>query len=177
MNKSQTNRNNIAYTNKGRNAMSFLGIITNQKNETYMRRKLINCFSESNIIFITDRNIMNIKNIRFEIILIDSSIRNIEMLKHIISNTQYVILNSDLLSKFRILEDFNLIVITYGFNNKSTFTISSIEDNKIIICLQRIIKNIRERKYEPQEFWIEKSENTETSAIIGTKIVELMCEK
>ena len=32
--------------------------------------------------------------------------------------------------------------ITFGFNSKSTITISSVRDNKIIVCLQRDVQKM-----------------------------------
>ena len=54
--------------------MSFIGIITNPKNEEYMKKVLCKNFNISQIMFITDKNIENMKNIRFETVVIDSLI-------------------------------------------------------------------------------------------------------
>lgn len=148
--------------------MSFIGIITNQKNEEYIKYMLFQYFLPENILFISDKNIDNIKNIRFETIMIDKVIKNKKELKNIVSNAKYIILNSDLNEELNILEDLNLTVITYGFNNKATLSISSISEGKIIICLQRIMKTIAGEKYEPQEIELEKPENIEINSLIGT---------
>lgn len=148
--------------------MSFIGIIANQKNEEYIRKKLSAYFPMNNIIFITEKNISNIKNVKFETILIDKAIKSNHDLKNIISNCKYIILNTDLKNiDLSILEDLRLNIITYGFNNKATFTISSITENKIIICLQRIIKNIFDDIYEPQEYEVEKYETVDITIIMG----------
>lgn len=74
-------------------------------------------------------------------------------------NCDYCILNSDednwthLLSKST-----EGIVITYGFNSKSTLTISSYNINQMIsanLCLQREIYPIDGEKLEPHEFYME----------------------
>jgi len=154
--------------------MSFLGIITNQKNEEYMKKIISKYFPVENIIFITDKNINNVKNVRFETILMDKKIKNVDTLKKIIINTKYLILNSDLDLELYMLKNLKLTVISYGFNNKATFTISSISDNKIIIFLQRIMSNIQGKKYDPQEFALGKEENKEINSIIGANILKLM---
>ena len=56
--------------------MFFVGIITNQKNETYIKNELVRKMPLENIIFINDKNISNVKNIKFETILIDAKIKN-----------------------------------------------------------------------------------------------------
>ena len=157
--------------------MSFIGIITNQKNEEYMKKTLHKKFNISQIIFITDKNIENMKNIRFETIVIDSLIENIKNLKLIISNSKYIILNSDLVINFDILNSLNLVVISYGFNNKATFTVSSVSESNIIICLQRIINNIYGEKYEPQELEIEIDKNVDIYAIICVQIILMIYQK
>lgn len=148
--------------------MSFIGIITNSKNEEYMLKKLSKYIPKENIIFITDKNIDNIKNIRFQTVLIDKLINKEELLKNIIANAKYILLNTDLNINLKLLENLNLIIITYGFNSRSTLTISSISENTIIICLQRIIKGILKQKYEPQEFKINRTETIDISAVLGT---------
>ena len=40
---------------------------------------------------------------------------------------------------------------TYGYNSKSDITISSIQDEQILICLQSTIINLQNIKIEPQE--------------------------
>lgn len=153
--------------------MFFIGIITNQKNEDYIISKLSRIY-DKNIIFITDKNISNVKNIKFDTILIDTKVNDVTNLKKIIKNTKYVILNSDFDMDKSILENMNLNIITYGFNNKCTFTVSSITENNIIICLQRNIINSKGQKCEPQEFEIENNEKNEVHAIIGTHIIEMI---
>ena len=155
--------------------MFFIGIITNKKNETYVKKKLYKL--EKNIIFINERNIKNIKNVRFETLIIDELIDKKIELRKLIENTKYVILNSDIKMDVELVNNLNLTVITYGFNNKATFSVSSIEENNIIICLQRIIFNKNDIMIEPQEYKIELPENIEKHTIIYTYIIKKMYEK
>jgi len=157
--------------------MSFIGIITNPKNEEYMTKKLSKNFLKQNIIFITDKNIEYMKNIRFETVMIDIQIKDIKNLKIIVSNAKYVILNEDLEIDLDVLENLNLVVISYGFNSKATFTVSSVSENSIIICLQRIIRNIFYEKYEPQEFEVEIDQNVDTHAVICIYILLLIYQR
>lgn len=154
--------------------MSFIGIITNPKNEEYMNKILSENF---NIVFINDKNIEHMRNIKFETIVIDTNIKDIQNLKTIVSSAKYIILNSDLVMDFDVLENLNLMVISYGFNNKSTFTVSSVSENHIIICLQRIIKNIFCKKYEPQEYEVEFNEDIDIYAVICVNILLLLYQK
>lgn len=157
--------------------MSFIGIITNTKNEAYLSKVLDNVFDKEQVIFITDKNVGNMRNIRFETVVIDTKLNNVNDLKFILSNTKYVFLNADIALKSQILSDLNLIVISYGFQNKATFTVSSVTEASIIICLQRIMKSIDGKKYEPQEWEIQNIQNIDIHAIICLKIILLFYEK
>ena len=154
--------------------MFFVVFVTNQKNELYMKNKLCKIMPVENIIFITEKNITNIKNIQFETIVIDAKINNKTEIRKIVSNSKYVILNSDIDANVEMMNDLKLTVFTYGFNNKSTFTVSSIQEKNMIICLQRIILNKRKRIIEPQEYEIEIEENIDKYAIIATEILTLL---
>ena len=103
--------------------MFFLGVVTNQKNESYIKNKLSKVLPSENIIFITDKNILNVKNIKFETIIIDAKINNKVELRKLLSTAKYVILNSDIDINLEVINDLNLKVIKYGFNNKSIFTV------------------------------------------------------
>ena len=43
-------------------------------------------------------------------------------------------------------------VITYGFNGKSSVTLSSVADDAVQVCIQRGFKSLNGCEYEPQEF-------------------------
>ena len=154
--------------------MFFIGVITNQKNELYIKNKLSKILPIENIIFITEKNISNVKNIKFETIIIDTKINNKIELRKIIANSKYIILNADIETNLEVIQNLNLIIITYGFNNKSTFTVSSIEENNIIICLQRIIFNKKGVEIEPQEYELNVNKNIDKYAAIATFIIKIL---
>lgn len=157
--------------------MSFIGIVTNSKNEESMVKKIFKLFPADNIIFITSKNIDNIRNIQFETVVINGNIKDDVKLKNIITKSKYVILNTDVELEKEFWKDLNLTIISYGFNNKATFTISSVSENNIIICLQRTIKNILDEKIEPQEFEEENDTNVDINVILYEKIVQLIYSK
>lgn len=150
--------------------MFFIGIITNQKNERYVKNEL----SQENILFINDKTIANMKNIKFDAIVIDNKINNRNNLRKILSNTKYVILNSDIEIDLEVIKGLDTTIITYGFNSKSTFTVSSLTENNIIICLQRIIFNKKGYMIEPQEYQIENQINIEKYTLIAISILDIL---
>ena len=109
------------------------------------------------IIEITKESIKNIKNITFEeiIFLQDINIKEDEYkyMNNIITKAKYLIINGDIeinsLKKIEIKRPIKLI--TFGFNLKSTITISSVKNEKIIVCLQRDIEKLNGDIVECQE--------------------------
>lgn len=156
--------------------MHLIGFITNSKNENYIKKELSTIVTDNSVIFINDKNLENIKNITFEILVIDNELKNRADYRKIISKAKYIILNSDFNANLEILNNLNLLIITYGFNSKATFSVSSITENNIIICLQRII-NDKNKKIEPKEYSIEIEKNVEKYAIIATKIIKILYQK
>ena len=154
--------------------MFFIGIITNQKNEAYIKRELLKIGIEKSVIFINERNIANIKNVKFETLVIDNKVENKLEFRKIIESSKYMVLNSDITMDLELMDNLNLTVITFGFNNKATFTVSSIEENNIIICLQRIIYNKDEENIEPQEYKLEVPENVEKHTAILIHIIKIL---
>ena len=136
--------------------MAFIGIIVGSKNETQIKRILENKLNATNkkytIIIINDKSIINIRNIKFETILAISldQISNKFGINEIFKNTKYLIINSDLDSNLEAINDIEVNLITFGFNQKSTITASSVEDG-IMMCIQRKIVNINKKDIEPQE--------------------------
>ena len=90
------------------------------------------------------------------------------------THLKYIILNSALELDTNILNDLNLVVITYGFHNKSTFTVSSIEENDIIICLQRIIFNKKGNEIEPQEYELKIDKDIDKYTAIAIEIIKIL---
>ena len=139
--------------------MYFIGIFANdleyeiikQNKKKMIKRK------DLEIININSRNITNMKNIVFETIVLTCELKlteeKQEILNKICSNCKYVIINADINIKLKFKNLINYI--TYGVNPKSTITISSIQDEKAIIYVQRNIKNIAEKEIEMGEVSID----------------------
>lgn len=137
--------------------MAFIGIIADIKYETGLKKILDNRLNRLNkehtIIAINDKNIENIKNIRFETILVIDLKQvkdKFKELNELFKNSKYIVINADIEEDLKLINNMKLNVITFGFNSKSTITTSSVEDN--LICLQRKIENISKEILEPQEF-------------------------
>lgn len=151
--------------------MSFIGIITDKKNENDIENYIHYNFNKKNIkenvIIINNKNINNIKNIKFDSLLINKKLTGkTDVIKKILSNSKNIIVNSDIDTGLNKLGGMNLNIITYGFNPKSTVTASSLENDDALICLQRNIKNINNDILEPQEIKVKKTHQNNNPYII-----------
>lgn len=131
--------------------MSFIGIISNKKSFDNIKNEIIKLQDNISLIHINLKSITNIKNIKFEIIIIDDKIKKFdnyeESLKKICGKSKYVIINSDINREFENLIGESNVIITYGLNRKAIITISSISDTDILIYRQKTFEN----KYRKQE--------------------------
>ena len=140
--------------------MTLLGIIADKKDIKLIKRCIQKKYIE--LIEITNQSLPNIKNVRFdEIIIMKDIISNkIEnkYLVELISNVKYLIINADI--KMEVLKNIKLPtkIITFGFNPKSTITISSVNEKKIILDIQRKIEKINKQVIEKEEKEIQLQE-------------------
>ena len=137
--------------------MSIIGIVASQKQTNQLRKEVEQDIKDFKIeiVSINPKSIENLKKIKFDIVIICDTLEKIEgkekCVRDILKNSKYLILNSDTNMENLILKDINIKIITYGLNQKSTITTSSIKENEIIICIQRSFKNIQNKIVEPRE--------------------------
>ena len=134
--------------------MSFIGFLVKKKDEKIFEKLLKDTILECPI-SINERSIFNIKNVHFETIVLDRNIKEgyESDLNEIIKSARYLIINIDSVDIAKI-KNVDLTIITYGFSSKSTITASSVEDDGLLICLQRSIEGIYGQIVEPQELCI-----------------------
>ena len=137
--------------------MAFIGVIADNKYEMQIKKLLDNLLNAKikkyTIIVINDKSIENIKNIKFETILVMDLKRvekEEEILNEMFEKLKYLVINADMDSSLNIINNLKVNVITFGFSSKSTITASSVEDN-MLLCVQRKIINIEGKILEPQE--------------------------
>ena len=129
--------------------MPFIEIITdsksqNQLNKVITKQMVNNC----ELLYIKEKNIENIKNIKLETLVLNRKIENIELINKIAENTKNIIFNLDLNKEITNAESKK---ISFGYNSKSDITISSVKDDEIMICIQNTIESIYGKKVEQQE--------------------------
>ena len=140
--------------------MSFIGIVANKKCFENIKNKIIEEIKDKTIdvIQINLRSIENIKNIKFETIIIEDNVEKFrnhqEVLKKLCKDSKYLIMNTDKNPEKEERKN----QITYGLNCKATVTVSSISDTDILIYWQKSLKNKEGRKIEIEERRIKKSD-------------------
>ena len=135
--------------------MPLIGIIAKKRDAQAINKELKE--RDIKIIEITKESIKNVKNISFEEIIVLEDIKldteEYKYMNEIMSKTKYLILNGDI--KIEILKKINIEkpikVITFGFNTKATISISSVKEEKVIVCLQRDIEKLDGEVIESQE--------------------------
>lgn len=158
--------------------MSFIGVISDNKCFENIKEKIKekDTKKQLNLIHINSKSIENIKNIKFETIIINNEVEKLKNyesnLKKICINAEYILLNTDINQTFHILQEEKINIITYGLNQKSTVTISSIRETDILIYLQRNIKTKKNKILEVEEKRIKiKDSNSKTYEIMIIYII------
>ncbi len=147
--------------------MIFIGIVTDTKSENYIKRiqNGNDIFNKYHIIFIKEKSIDNIKNIKFETIIINRKFNEEQSLNKLIAKSKYLIINEDIDMAIGLLNDVNSNIITYGFNSKSTITMSSVTEDSIQICVQRNILS-KQNEIEQQEISLNKEAESDVYDIM-----------
>ena len=133
--------------------MSFIGIVSNKKCFEKVKEELEelskkyknNIDDKLNLIHITTNSIKNLKNIRFETIIIEEDLKKFvnykNTLRVICENAKFIVINTDINKKYDDIKKNEKINITYGLNQTADMTISSINDINMLICCQKNIQN------------------------------------
>lgn len=133
--------------------MSVVGIITNHNNIIEIEEKIKKYkIEEKNIIIITEENISNIKNVKFDMVVIFDEIEKQEEIKKVVRESKYVLLNSDYKENLKLIDEHtDSYVITFGYNSRASITIISNDNDEIILEIQREINLSKNKKIECQE--------------------------
>lgn len=151
--------------------MTFIGVVSPKNAMLEIKQKLRKCLSiKYDLININSENMKNMKNVTFETVLVldvEELGTNLEELKQILKKSKYILINTDIKENLQVLENLNANVITFGFNNKSTITASSVEEENALICVQRNIVNNMKQEIEPQEIKIKLKNKNNIYSIMG----------
>ena len=161
--------------------MSLVGIVSEKKEEHFIHNVIQNLPQET-IILLNEKTIENIKNVHFDTILIKefnhNIMKKIQELAKLLNQAKYVIINTDISENLSMLKEIDTMVITFGFNQKSTITASSVKEDNVLICVQRTIQTIEKKEIEPQEISIERyNEKVDIYGIMGISALSFLYGK
>lgn len=143
--------------------MSFIGVIASRKCFENIKRKIEEKEKgkKINLLQINLRSIDNVKNVRFETIIMEDNIEKFkekrEMIEKFCQEAQYVMINSDKNPTLIDQEETDRR-ITYGLNQKAMVTISSIRDTDILVYWQKRLLDKEGRIIEIEERKLKKAE-------------------
>lgn len=145
--------------------MPFIGIIAKENDSNFIKNEILKnqALNKFEVININKKSIENIKNIKFDVLAInepiDNMLNNSKYLENIIDKANYIIVNSDIKTNLLFFKNLKANIVTYGFNAKSTITVSSIKDENTMLCIQRSIKRVDNKMIEEQEINIKINKN------------------
>lgn len=137
--------------------MPFIGIVSKENDSNFIKNQILKStkLCKFEIININEESVLNIKNIKFETIIINDEIEELlsksKYLEELMENAKYIVVNSDIVKDINFLDDNKNTIITYGLNQNAIVTISSIKEDKIMVCLQKSIKKANGENIEEQE--------------------------
>lgn len=121
--------------------MYLVGIIENKNNTIEISKILqeMQIYKKCTIMKIKQDNLDNLKNVKFDVVIINQEL-DVEKYKvnldNILKNTKILILNIDYKENLKVVENLKIQVITYGFNKKATVTITSCDEDNIMLEFQ-----------------------------------------
>lgn len=145
--------------------MPFIGVIAKESDANFIKNEVIKNAEHTKfeIININKKSIGNVKNIRFETVVINDDLtdflNNSKYLEDIIKNSKYLVINSDVVKNLDVLVNNKINIITYGLNQKAMVTMSSIKSENILICVQSKFENSIGQMIEEQEVNVKISKN------------------
>ena len=141
--------------------MHFIGIFSNHSEYEMIKQNIIKIVNRKDLEFIhiSSKNIENMKNIVFETIVLchQENINDEQksILNKLCSNCMFIVVNADAFCKTKTICNKKTNCISYGLNQKSTITISSIQEEKAILSIQRNINNLEQKTIEMGEMEID----------------------
>lgn len=145
--------------------MPLIGVIAKENDGNFIRNELNKNARYNNFeaININKNSIENVKNIKFDVILIKENIKtlleNSKYLEDIIQKANFLIINSDIEDNKSLARKLEKNIISFGFCSNASVTISSIRDENIMICIQNKFEDVNNQVIEEQENLIKIEKN------------------
>lgn len=140
--------------------MSFIGVVASKKCFENIKKRMAEEMKEETITLlpINLRSIENVKNIKFETIIVEDKLEKFkkheEILEKILEKAEYILINTDQNQERKDRPN----QITYGLNQKADVTVSSISETDILVYWQKRLQDIKGNPIEIEERRIKKEE-------------------
>ncbi len=127
------------------------------------------------VVIINADNVNKYINKKIDILIIEENNIDDNEINLLCNNSKYILIQDNINLNIKLKKEVN--VITFGFNHKSTVTISSINEEKVVICIQRQIKKMNNNLIEPQEIVIQNTSEYNINQHIIKRIITEILEK
>ena len=152
--------------------MISIGLISKNKNIELMKE--LNEYKNVQAINIRKKDDLN--NQKVDILVLEDFIVSKELVEEILKDASYLLIQDNIHDiQFELEREMN--IITFGFNHKSTVTVSSVTEENIVICVQRTMKNINGKDIQPKEIIIKNKKQYNINKYIVKKIIQEILEK
>lgn len=156
--------------------MTFIGIICEHSKFDFLEKSVQKNMNKSDIklININKKSIINLKNVKFDIIVIMKEIKDLDdsmKINELCKKIKYLIINSDI--EMIGLSNIESNIITFGLNHRATVTFSSITDETKLVSVQRNFLNNNGKLIEVGEYEI----NTNNREDLHEMLVEFIIKK
>lgn len=152
--------------------MLHIGLISKNKNIELIRE--LSLYEDVQAFNIKEEE--DFRNNKIDIMVLEDLIISKDILENQINDIKYLIIQ-DNISDIQFNLDKEINIITFGFNHKSTVTVSSVTEENIVICIQRMIKTINNNEIQSQEKIIKNNNKYKINKYIIKKIIEEILEK
>ncbi len=120
------------------------------------------------------------QDLTLDILITEEKTKNRQKYANMLRDGGIFLLNADEKNNFSGLKLKNIALITYGFNNKSCVTASSVTDGVIQTvqcCIQRELPTLSGKKIFPQEFSVSiKSADAQSQNILAAATALIACD-
>lgn len=152
--------------------MLSIGLISKNKNIEFIKE--LNKLDNVQAINIRQKD--DLKDEKVDILILEDFIVSKELVEEILKDVSYLLIQDNIHDiQFELEKEMN--IITFGFNHKSTVTVSSVTEENMVICIQRTMKTINNQEIQPKEIIIENREQYNINKCIVKKIIQEILEK
>lgn len=152
--------------------MLCIGLISKNRNSEFIKS-----LNRKNVEAVNIKKEEELFKKNIDILVLEDLIFLPEYIKNMVNNNVKYLIIQDNINNIQLNLDKEINLITFGFNHKSTVTISSVTNEHIVICIQRTIKCISGKLIYPEEQIIKNTNKYNINKYIIKKIIQEILDK